>query len=84
MSAVMYPKATIIRSKRIRASANGESCTLKVKCNGSFNGVVWCHSNLQMHGKGMGQKANEIFGCYGCHECHSWLDMRDNSDAAVE
>lgn len=37
--------------------------------------IVACHSNSQMHGKGMGVKAHDI-PAYLCDECHSILDGR--------
>lgn len=67
----------MIRSAKIRKSARGESCTMySVNCNRNRDTVVWCHSNLSIHGKGHGLKAHDIFGFYGCSGCHDWYDGR--------
>lgn len=62
--------------KRIRASAEGEECTLRLEtvCNGNPLTTVYCHSNLLEDGKGMGLKAKS--GCYGCFNCHNVIDFR--------
>jgi hypothetical protein len=63
----------MIRSQAIKDSARDEVCTVHSDfCTGT--GVVWAHSNLQIHGKGTGLKAHDIFGCYACSNCHAWLD----------
>lgn len=62
------------RNQKIRDSANGESCDVGLPgCLGSGT-VVWAHSNYYEDGKGAGQKADDIFGCYACHHCHGVLD----------
>lgn len=59
----------------IRASANGEQCTLRFPCcNFNPETTVWCHSNRAEDGKGMGIKARDEEGCYGCSACHAFLD----------
>jgi len=58
------------RSERLRKSANGETC---VYC-GRQDGVVWCHSNEQNHGKGMSIKAHDLLGLYLCGTCHDLYD----------
>jgi len=59
----------------IRASARGESCTLRFPCcNFNTETTVWCHANSYEAGKGMGLKARDEEGCYGCSACHSFLD----------
>ena len=64
-----------IRSKLILKSAMGKPCTLRSPvCNRNPETTVWAHSNMLIHGKGLGKKAHDIFGCYACSECHRWLD----------
>jgi hypothetical protein len=60
----------------IRASAQGQDCTLRFPgiCNRNPDTTVWCHSNRLADGKGMGLKAPDEEGCYGCYDCHAWLD----------
>lgn len=38
----------------------------------------WAHSNSLEHGKGMGDKAHDLFGAYLCQKCHDWYDGRSN------
>lgn len=61
----------IYRNKKLIESARHESC---VSCGAPD--AVWCHSNLQYHGKGKGIKAHDLFGFYGCARCHDWYDGR--------
>lgn len=68
----------MIRSKAILKSAQGENCTVhSPPCNNDTTTTIWAHSNLQIHGKGKGIKAHDIFGCYACYHCHIWLDTGD-------
>lgn len=64
------------RNANITKSAQGRNCTLQIPgvCNHDSATTVWAHSNQQRHGKGVGIKANDIFGCYACSACHDWLD----------
>lgn len=59
-----------IRSKKIRESARGERCTLRVPgvCNGNRETTVFCHINSAS--KGAGTKSHDIHGFYGCYACH--------------
>lgn len=63
----------MIKSKKIRESARGEDCTLRVstKCQDGET-VVFCHLNTNF--RGVGLKSPDIFGCYSCYECHLLLD----------
>lgn len=60
------------RNKKLTQSAKEESC---VACGADDGTIVWAHSNYQRHGKGMGIKAHDLFGCYLCHRCHQKLDL---------
>jgi hypothetical protein len=75
------------RPKRslIRDSARGEECTVNIPgvCNYDPQTVVWAHSNQSTHGKGMGLKAHDEFGCYACAACHAWLDHGWASDKNI-
>lgn len=59
------------RSKKIKDSAKNEAC---VSCGIDDGTVVWAHSNEQKHGKGIGIKAHDLFGCFICHKCHFLYD----------
>ena len=65
-----------IVSKKIRNSAKGEECTLRIPgiCNFDPDTTVFCH--LPSKASGIGQKGNDYCGVYGCHNCHSVLDRR--------
>lgn len=75
---MLFPKAKQFRSKKIRDSARGEDCTLRLPdcCNHNPETTVWCHGNGHEYGKGMGLKADDRNGCYGCSACHDVLDGR--------
>lgn len=64
------------KSTPIRRSAKGQDCTMLIPgiCNQNPETVVWAHSNRHEHGKGMGIKAKDEFGCYACSSCHGVLD----------
>lgn len=70
-----YQKPTKIRSKKIRDSAKGESCTLRIPgiCNGNPKTTVFAHLPGN---KGTGTKNHDIFGVYSCSVCHDWMDNR--------
>lgn len=73
------------KSTPIRQSARGEECTLLIPhvCNHNSETVVWAHSNFHEHGKGMGLKAKDEFGCYACSSCHAVLDGQAPRPAGV-
>lgn len=67
----MYLKTPKIVSKKIRNSAKGESCTLRIDCQNPKT-VVFAHLNTRW--KGMGNKSPDLFGVYACDVCHILLD----------
>ena len=65
----------MIRSKAILRAAKGQECTMRTPvCNHNDETTVAAHSNWHFHGKGMGQKADDIFVVFACSDCHAWLD----------
>jgi len=60
-------------SKKIRASARGQQCTLRcgLPC-APADTVVFAH--LPSRWKGMGVKSPDLFGVYSCMSCHVLLD----------
>lgn len=62
--------------KKLRDSARGEECTLRIHpyCNGNPETVVLCHLPS---GSGMGQKSPDWFAVYGCSSCHDIIDGRN-------
>lgn len=75
-------KRVAIRSKAIRDAANGESCTV---CGRNDGTTVFCHLNNGWAGKGMGKKADDLAGFFGCGECHRLYDTHESmpNDAQV-
>lgn len=59
--------------KKLRDSARDRDCTMNSPWCDNV-GVVWAHSNFSEHGKGVGLKCHDIFGCYCCGRCHVWFD----------
>ncbi len=61
-------------SKKIRNSARGEDCTLRLhECNGNNETVVLCHIGSN---RGMGIKCADYFAIYACSSCHDVIDGR--------
>ena len=62
-----------IVSRKIRASANGQTCTLRTnpRCDHDQT-VVTCH--LSSNYRGMGLKSPDIFVVHACAYCHADLD----------
>ena len=62
-----------MKSKKIRDSARGENCSLRVSfgCKDDET-VVFAHLNSNY--RGMGIKSPDLFGVYACHHCHAMLD----------
>lgn len=77
----MFKKPTKIRSKKIRQSARGESCSLRrpMICNQNTDTTVLAHLKGN---KGTGTKNHDIFAVYACSACHDWLD--DRADMPIE
>lgn len=63
-----------IKSKKIRASANGQECTFNIVgvCNYDPSTTVLCH--LSNESSGMGKKSHDICAAYGCSSCHRAVD----------
>lgn len=72
----MLAKQSPVRSKAIRDSARGESCTLRIPgvCCGDPETTVLAH--LPYGGRGMGMKAPDTHSAYACRTCHDAIDGR--------
>ena len=68
----------MIRSKKIRESARGEDCTLRLPgCMNDTKTTVLAHSPYKsFHGGGISLKPEDLFSCYACSNCHDVLDGR--------
>jgi len=60
------------RDKKLLGLAKDQQC---IWCGAQDGTVVWAHSNLGEHGKGMGIKAHDCMGMLLCSICHHQLDQ---------
>lgn len=71
---ISMPKDSPFRShKLLRHAEDAPMCFACGKAN--VGDVVACHSNLQRHGKGLGQKASDLTA-FMCGSCHDRYDGR--------
>lgn len=63
-------------NKKIRNSARGEDCSLRICDCSSYETVVFCHIGKS---RGMGIKCGDHFGIYACSSCHDIIDGRVQS-----
>jgi hypothetical protein len=79
----MFPKPKKLKSKKIRDSAKGEQCTLRIPsvCHNRSDTTVAAHVNSVF--KGVGNKSHDIHIIYACSRCHDWLDGRLQADTYV-
>ena len=70
----------IVKSKKLRDSARGENCTLRLPgCLFQNETVVLAHApGTGM--KGIGAKVPDIFSMYACHHCHDVIDGRQRGE----
>ena len=73
---MMLPKSSPVRSKALRESAQGQTCTLRLPgiCAGGTETTVLAH--LPFGGRGMGRKASDLHAVHACASCHDMLDQR--------
>lgn len=69
----------LARSKKLRDSARGKNCTLRLigTCNGNNETTVLCHVGRR---RGMGIKSSDSMSIYACSSCHDALDGRTKYD----
>jgi putative nuclease YbcO-like protein len=84
------PKTEPKRNPHLLAMARGQSCTLRILevCNRDTSTTVAAHSNLSIHGKAKGRKADDQFHVHACSACHAWLDFgpaptKDKNEAFI-
>ena len=63
----------MIRSNKIRNSARGQDCTLRLVgvCNFNDETTVLAHIGVN---RGMALKCDDTFAVYACSSCHSEID----------
>lgn len=66
-----------IAQRRFAEACRGEPCYLLIAGAPAhpLESVVACHSNQQIHGKGMGLKADDEKTVPGCGWCHHQIDQ---------
>jgi hypothetical protein len=62
-------------SKKIRNSAKGQECQVRLNGICNFNPETTVYAHIA-RGSGMGQKCNDIHGTYCCSACHDEIDRR--------
>ena len=63
------------RNPHLLSMAHGRPCLLRTSaCNFDTSTTVAAHSNLLIHGKGRGRKADDCYSVWACARCHAWLD----------
>ena len=68
-------------NKKIRKSAQGEDCSLRLGCCSSPETVILAHIGRN---RGMGIKCADYFAVYACSNCHDVIDGRVNNDADLD
>lgn len=70
------PRITDRRDQRIRDSARGEDCTVRIPgiCTGNSEHTIWSHAPFGAAGKGRGIKAIDLAGAYACGACDAAID----------
>jgi hypothetical protein len=80
------PKHPVVASRRLRDSAKGEHCTVRLPWVCLWprtDTTVLAHSNHLADGKGMGRKACDTRGAFACFACHDVIDGRAPRPAGV-
>ena len=66
-------EALVIMNKKIRNSARGEDCSLRLVHCSSPETVILAHIGRN---RGMGIKCADYFAVYACSSCHDIIDGR--------
>lgn len=69
---------TIIKSKKLRDSARGQECTLRLPGTCNFNPETTVLAHVPCGMSGMGMKGPDQISIYCCNSCHDQLDKRTN------
>lgn len=76
---VEVPKFPYVRDERLRYMCRSMPCAC-CGATGEQAGVTWAHSNQAKHGKGMGEKASDVYVAALCAWCHRELDQGNGED----
>lgn len=72
-----------IVSKKLRDSARGQSCTLRLPGVCNFDPETTVLAHLPCGQKGMGMKGPDMIAVFACSACHDRLDARTSAAPAV-
>lgn len=73
--AVAVPKEKPHRSQKLRESANGEACLVRIPgCDGDNAKTIWSHYRGSAGGKGGARKSDDLCGAYACTFCDGIYD----------
>lgn len=75
----MNNKKNPVRSSKLRDSARGQECTLRVAGVCNYNPETTVLAHLDSEVKGMAIKSADTFAVYTCSCCHEWLDRHQGS-----
>lgn len=78
----MITKNKRIESKKLRYSARGQDCMVRLPgiCNFNPETTVLAHLN----GGGMGTKKSDLLAAFCCSSCHDEIDGRTNISSVCE
>lgn len=65
-----------VTSKKLRASANGQDCTVRLPDTCNHNPATTVLAHLPCGRKGMGMKGFDTVAVYACNACHDVIDGR--------
>lgn len=73
----------MIKSRKLRNSAKGKDCTLRLTgvCNFNSETTVLAHIGRN---RGIGMKCHDTFAVYACSNCHSKIDTDSKESNAVD
>ncbi|MCE0850532.1 DUF1364 domain-containing protein [Pseudomonas asiatica] len=67
-------------SKKVRESARGQDCTVRIPGTCNFNPETTVLAHLPCGQKGMGMKGFDTVAVYACSACHDVLDGRGKGE----
>jgi hypothetical protein len=72
----MFSKRKPLVSQKLRKSAQGQECQVRIPGVCSFDSatVVLAHvDDASVTGKGIGLKGDDMLSAHCCYQCHEWL-----------
>jgi hypothetical protein len=71
-----FPKHHTYRNQKIRDSARGEECLMRLPgvCLNNPEATIWSHYRGSAGGKAGALKSDDLCGCYACTACDAVYD----------